>query len=98
MRIAKALKALTKVDSRDKDADCTQVITKGVGVDPASLQAAKARLGADREKPRTLPRVRCTDCMHHRQKRNQAYCTAAHMNMSGTSQERQCLYFEARQM
>ena len=94
MRITKALKALTKANSRNHDTDCTQVFIGGVNVNTTGMQ----RLGADREKPRTPPRVRCTDCAHHRQKRGQAYCTAAHMNMADTSQERQCLYFEARQM
>lgn len=94
MHIAKTLRAWAKTKSQESDhnTDYTQVFIGGVNVDTTGTQ----RLGADRARPRTLPRVRCTDCVHHKQKRGQAYCTAAHMSMSDTDQERQCLYFEAQ--
>ena len=92
MRITKALKALAEANSQksDHNTDCTQVFIGGVNVDTTGIQ----RLVADRAKPCTLPKVRCTDCARHRQKYGRPYCTVAHMPMPDTSQRRQCLYFE----
>jgi hypothetical protein len=50
----------------------------------------------DRAEPRTLPRVRCADCAHHRSRHGRSRCGVAHMDVRGADQERQCMYYEGR--